>query len=233
MGCNRQGARLGAILAIGLLTALGGCSGNNNLSTDSLKLNLFGIAPSKDKGAGLTNADVDAADNDAPCPDVKVRTGAATLMIGDKPGEGEPAPLDVRYQGSIINYARECHLNAGLLTIKVGVEGRIVTGPAGGPGTVEVPLRIAVVHEGINPTTVVTKFTIIPVTVNNAVDRVTFTHVEPDLAFPLPQPPSAIDHYVIYVGFDPLAARPQKSRKPVHRTHAKRKAKAKATKPVQ
>ena len=78
-----------------------------------------------------------------------------------------------------------------LLTIKVGVEGRVITGPAGGPGTVNVPLRIAVVHETLNPTTVATKFTLIPVTVNSAVDRVTFTHVEPDLTFPMPRPASA------------------------------------------
>jgi hypothetical protein len=71
------------------------------------------------------------------------------------------------------------------------------------------------------------------VTVNNAVDRVTFTHVEPDLTFPLPQPASVIDHYVIYVGFDPLSMHPQKPKRPVHRTHVRRKAKVKAAKPVQ
>lgn len=227
MGGERKAARTGAggLVAMGLLAAmaLGGCSAN------SLNMNLFGVSSSKgSSAAGVTNADVDAADNDAPCPEVKVRTGAATLMIGSKPSEGEPAPLDVRYQGSIINTARECHLNAGLLTVKVGVEGRVITGPAGGPGTVNVPLRIAVVQEAIEPTTVVTKFTVIPVTVNNAVDRVTFTHVDPDIAFPLPQPASKINSYVIYVGFDPLGAQPQKPKKPAHATRVKRKAKAKA-----
>ncbi len=78
-----------------------------------------------------------------------MRTGAATLMIGSKPGEGEPNALDVRYQGSIIRTARECHINAGMMTMKVGIEGRIITGPAGGPGTVDVPLRVAVVQEGV------------------------------------------------------------------------------------
>ena len=37
---------------------------------------------------------------DTDCPSVQVRTGAATLMIGSKPGEGEPSALDLRYQGS-------------------------------------------------------------------------------------------------------------------------------------
>ena len=129
-----------------------------------------------------------AAAEDVDCPDVNVRTGAATLMIGSKPGEGEPAALDVRYQGSIIRTARECHVNAGIMTMKVGIEGRIITGPAGGPGTVDVPLRIAVVHEGVDPKTMVSKFGRETVIVDSAVDRVTFTHVDPDIAFPLPQP---------------------------------------------
>ena len=161
-----------------------------------------------------------AANNDTTCPDVQVRTGASTLMIGSKPsGKGEPAPLDMRYQGSIINTARECHLNAGILTVKVGVEGRVVTGPAGGPGSINVPLRIAVVHEGIDPRTVVSKFVNVPVTIANQVDRVTFTHVDPDVSFPMPRPVSDIASYVIYVGFDPQGA--QQPKKPVHRRHAK------------
>ena len=44
------------------------------------------------------------------CPGIEVRTGAATLMIGSKPGEGEPAALDLRYQGTIIRTARECQV---------------------------------------------------------------------------------------------------------------------------
>ena len=215
--------RAGAAAAMSVLMAmtLGGCGGGSSLNMDTINKNLFGISSSNGSAAGVANAEVAAANNDTPCPDVRVRTGAATLMIGSKPGEGEPAPLDVRYQGSIVRTARECHLNAGLLTIKVGVEGRVITGPAGGPGTVNVPLRIAVVHETLNPTTVATKFTLIPVTVTNAVDRVSFAHVEPDLAFPLPRPASAIDSYVIYVGFDPLGAQPPK--KPARRARSTRK----------
>jgi len=201
-------ARLVVLVLTGL--TLGGC-GSSSLTT-----NLFGPsfnANNSAPAAGVTNTQ---PTEDAPCPNVAIRTGASTLVIGSKPGGGEPAPLDVRYQGTIVNFARECHLNAGLLTIKVGIEGRIITGPAGGPGTVDVPLRVAVVKEGVNPTTIVTKFSVIPVTIAGAVDRVSFTHVEPDIAFPLPQPASDVDSYVIYVGFDPLSAQPKKppARKP-------------------
>ena len=57
------------------------------------------------------------------------------------------------------------------------------------------------------------------VVVNNAVDRVTFTHIDPDITFPLPLPLGLIDSYVVYVGFDPLGDKPVKKppvkRKPI------------------
>ena len=123
-------------------------------------------------------------------------------MVGSKPDGSEPSALDVRYQGTIIRTARECHVNAGVMTMKVGIEGRVITGPAGGPGTVDVPIRIAVVQEGASPKTIVSKFARVQVNLTSAVDRVTFTHVDPEIAFPMPQPVANIDTYVVYVGFD-------------------------------
>jgi len=221
---GRTGVPLAALIGLGFM--LGGCgSADTNLARDIVfggPVNMTGPT-SSDKPP----VNADAVNNDTPCPDVQIRSGASTLMIGSKPGTDEPLPMDVRYQGSIVTTARECHLNAGLLTIKVGVEGRVITGPAGEPGQVIVPLRIAVVHEGITPRTVVSKLANIPVQVNNAVDRVTFTHVDPDIAFPMP-PPGQIDSYVIYVGFDPIAAQPAKKPPPKRKPVAK---KPKAPKP--
>jgi hypothetical protein len=135
----------------------------------------------------------------------------------------------VRYQGSISRTARECHVNAGIVTMKVGIEGRIITGPAGMPGAVDVPLRIAVVEEGPNPKTIVSKFSRQTVTVANAVDRVTFTHIDPDVSFPVPTPAAAIDSYVVYVGFDPQGAQPQVKKKPVRKRKTRPAAKPRST----
>jgi hypothetical protein len=218
---NGQTARTcaGAAALVALALALGGC-GTNSLS--SLSTNIFGSSSKATTGnaAAGVGGDANASATDIECPSIDVRSGAATLLVGSKPGEGEPAALDVRYQGSIIRTARECHVNAGIMTMKVGIEGRVITGPAGGPGVVDVPLRIAVVHEGVNPKTVVSKFARLPVTVTGAVDRVSFSHVDPDIAFPMPQPLADIDAYVVYVGFDPVSAQPEKKkpaakRKPV------------------
>ena len=155
-----------------------------------------------------------------------MRSGAATLLIGSKPGEGEPSALDLRYQGTIVRTARECHVSAGIMTMKIGIEGRVITGPAGGPGTVDLPLRIAVVQEGVNPKTVVSKFARVQVAVTNAVDRVPFIHIDPEISFPLPQPLAAIDAYVVYVGFDPLGAQ-QEKKKPAGKPKPKARSRAK------
>jgi hypothetical protein len=208
----RRGAGKLALLAVAL--ALGGCG-----STDILKsspLDLFSSSSKATNDAAPADPNKVSTD-DVECPGVEVRTGAATLMIGSKPGAGEPAAMDVRYQGSILRTARECHINAGIMTMKVGIEGRVITGPAGGPGTVEVPLRIAVVQEGINPKTIVSKFGHETVTLNSAIDRTNFTHIDPDVSYPLPKPLGLIDSYTVYVGFDPIGAAPEKKKLPAKR----------------
>jgi hypothetical protein len=212
---NKQSARRGAGM-LALLTvalALGGCGSTDLLKSSSL--DLFGSSSkvTKDKTADPNTV----ATDDVECPDVQVRIGAATLLIGSKPGVGEPAALDVRYQGSILRTARECHINAGIMTMKIGIEGRIITGPAGGPGTVDVPLRIAVVQEGINPKTIMSKFGHETVTLNSAIDRTNFTHIDPDVSYPLPKPLGLIDSYTVYVGFDPIGAQPEKKKLPAKR----------------
>lgn len=198
--------RVGAGMTLLLLSvAMTGCGSTG----DIFKSSALDVFSSSSKATAETPGQP-AIDTDVDCPVVQVRTGAATLMIGSKPGEGEPSAMDLRYQGSIVRTARECHVNAGVMTMKVGIEGRVVTGPAGGPGDIVVPIRLAVVQEGVNPKTIVSKFAQIPVSIAGAVDRATFTHIDPDISFPLPQPASLIDNYVVYIGFDPSGMRPEK-----------------------
>ena len=210
----RNGIPMAALIGLGL--ALAGCG--STFSTSAL--DVFSSSPKATTSGNVAGVD-NATPTDIDCPTVEVRTGAATLLIGSKPGGGEPVALDVRYQGSIIRTARECHVNAGVMTMKVGIEGRIITGPAGGPGVVDVPLRLAVVREGISPKAIVSKLARLQVTIAGSIDRATFTHVDPDITFPLPQPLSDIDAYVVYVGFDAAAAQPEKPKAPVKKKPAK------------
>lgn len=215
---RRRAAMLGMPPLLALL--LTGCGSSNILSGSSL--NIFD-SPKATTGTGSGTGDAAADFSDIDCPGVTVRSGASTLMIGGKAvSANDTGALELRYQGTIIRTARECHVAAGIMTMKVGVEGRIITGPAGGPGTVDVPLRVAVVHEGVNPKPITSKFTRIPVTIAGDNDRVTFSHVEQDITFPMPVPAGDIDAYVVYVGFDTMAA-PEKKTPAVRRKPAKPK----------
>jgi hypothetical protein len=212
-----------------MLTAAGaliGLSACGSTSTSSLlngsALDLFSTS------SKATQANASAGGPETPtdleCPGVTIRTGAATLTIGSNPKDETPSPLEVRYQGTIVRTARECHVNAGVMTMKIGIEGRVITGPAGGPGTVEVPLRIAVVQDGLNPKTIVSNFGKESVTLNEQVDRGSFTHIDDTISFPLPRPLGLLDAYVVYVGFDPVGAKPP-PKKPAPRHRAKSAAK--------
>jgi hypothetical protein len=203
--------------------ALSGCGGGSSMFNGSA-LDLFSNS-SKATAANAAAPDAPETPTDVECPGVIIRDGAATLTIGSNPKEATPAPLDVRYQGSIVRTARECHVANGVMTMKVGVEGRIITGPAGGPGTVDVPLRIAVVQDGLNAKTIVSNFGKETITLAGNVDRATFTHIDDTISFPLPRPLGLIDSYVVYVGFDPLGAKPPEKKKQAVKRRAKPAAK--------
>ena len=70
------------------------------------------------------------------CPIVQVVPGASAVRVGEGSG--------VRYQISIGDVARECSMADNQVAIRVGVETRVVLGPAGNPGSYTAPLRIAI-----------------------------------------------------------------------------------------
>lgn len=144
---------------------------------------------------------------DVNCPSVEYRQGAATLAINAP--EVTNSALSLRYQGSFLQTARECIVRGGDLTIKVGVQGRIVAGPAGAPGAITLPLRYALVREGISPRTIWTKLYTVPVTMAQSELNTLFTHTEEEMTVPLPSAVE-LDAYVIYIGFDPDGAAPPK-----------------------
>ncbi len=141
---------------------------------------------------------------DIDCPLIDIREGASTLTI--PPPNGENGAMALKYQGTFVRAARECAVVNGQMVMKIGVQGRIIVGPAGGPGQVEVPLRIAVVESPvIGSKTIVTKLIEIPVTVGSNDGFTNFTHIEEGLTFPIPSA-AALENYLVYIGFDPIGA---------------------------
>jgi hypothetical protein len=148
------------------------------------------------------------ANPDVECPFLDIRQGASTLTFPPPPADGSNEAMALKYQGIFVRAARDCAVVNGQMVIRVGVQGRIIVGPAGGPGHIDVPLRIAVVNAPITaPKTVATKLIRIPVTIGANDDNVDFTHIEEGLSFPMPS--SSADPYIVYIGFDPLGAAAQ------------------------
>ncbi|ABA03502.1 conserved hypothetical protein [Nitrobacter winogradskyi Nb-255] len=141
------------------------------------------------------------------CPSVAIRSGASTYAVGES---GKPATgAEVRYQATIRDTARECDYNSDTqqISVKVGIRGRVIVGPAGAPPTVEVPLRVAVVEDGISPKTIATNAYTITVSLSDSGGGI-YSFVSDDLSYPAPQG-AAADRYVFYVGFDPQALKPE------------------------
>jgi hypothetical protein len=141
------------------------------------------------------------------CPGVDIRTGASTLEVAAK--SDQPTAGDLRYQVSFGQTARECVVQSGTMAIKVGVQGRIILGPKGSPGQIDIPLRYAVVREGPEPKTVVTKFKRLAVSLVPGQTHVQFVDVEEGLNFPLP-PRAELEAYIVYVGFDEIGDKNEK-----------------------
>jgi hypothetical protein len=175
--------------------------------------NLFGGGSSSDQpaqaapGAAPGGADGTPPEGqvDLSCPPVSIRAGASTYLVA-APGK-EAVGNDVRFQATITKTARDCTRNGGEITARIGIQGRVIAGPAGAPETVQVPLRVAVVQGGVNEKTIATKA--YRTTVTMAEDgSVPFTLVADDLVYPVP-PGAVADSYIFYIGFDPQALAPE------------------------
>jgi len=195
---------------------LAGCSSVPSMPSVS---SLFG-SNSNSAAANSNASAVYVPPTDFECPSVSVRQGAGTLSLSANPAE--PTAMNLRYQVGIGDTARECRVVGTNVSMKIGVQGRIILGPAGGPGQVDVPLRFAVVQEGVDPKTIATKLERISVTIPSNDGNVLFTHVEDDLTFPMPKG-GEIDSYVIYIGFDPLGAQELEKKKPAPKKPPRRR----------
>jgi len=142
---------------------------------------------------------------DLTCPPVSIRAGASTYAVA-APGK-QPIGNDLRFQATITRTARDCTLNGGEITARIGIQGRVIAGPAGAPSMVEIPLRVAVVQGGVQEKTIATKVyrTSVSMSENGSEP---FSLVAEDLVYPAP--PGAVgDSYIFYIGFDPQALKPE------------------------
>jgi len=133
----------------------------------------------------------DALDID--CPTLEVQDGTSAIRVGGQ------SNASVRYQFDITRTARECQPRGDQFTVKVGVAGHLLIGPAGSPGAYSATLRVVIRRES-DQTAAISKTYRIEANTAGASEGSFQLVTEP---FALPFPHRQMDQdYTILVGFD-------------------------------
>ncbi|MGO4738342.1 hypothetical protein AB4099_17470 [Bosea sp. 2KB_26] len=141
-------------------------------------------------------------EEDFVCPSVTIADGGAAIRAQSGPDSGS-----LRHQISILNVARECTpTSGGGFRLKVGVEGRVLAGPAGGPGSYYASMGMQVLR---GTTVVARRAARVGGTIPSGQGGTDFTHVEDGIVVP----PGKGDVEII-VGLNPAgAAAPARARR--------------------
>ena len=185
-------ARVAAVATLGLM--LSACSMGNMFGG--------GGTPSADaqqlQNATATPAEIAAESPALPaiateCPPIKVKPGGEALYYYGKGRMGNPS--DLQYQAVIDKQSRNCVVSNGLITVKMGVIGRLMLGPSGNQQSVDLPLRFAV-ERGDAP--LFSQLYQLPVAITPPAQASDFVKVVDNVQIPY----VAGDDITIWVGFD-------------------------------
>jgi hypothetical protein len=130
------------------------------------------------------------------CPRFQVwsREGYVTIYEPGRVGDG----LAVMHRGEITKTARECQIEQGRITVKYGFSGRVLLGPKGKSGRVNLPLNVFVT-DAKREKILTEKVTI---DVDLVVDKpIGYFSVVKALSFAIPEG-SRPAEYEVYVAFD-------------------------------
>ncbi|MGN6102810.1 MAG: hypothetical protein ACTHOR_16845 [Devosia sp.] len=159
-----------------LAAALGGCS-----------MDLFGSGPDLSQQANTSASPAQVAQGQASalpaiateCPPIKARPGAEALF--NYGGARSGTSTSLHYQIELERETRNCVVSNGLITVKMGVVGRVLLGPMGKESSFSVPLRFTVERNG---TAVFSEKYVIPVSITPPAQSAEFVKVVDNVAIP-------------------------------------------------
>lgn len=132
------------------------------------------------------------------CPAANILDGTVAYRVGDA-----SAARGVSHQAAIHDIARECKVEGGTMRIKVGVQGRLLLGDSGRPGTFTVPVRVAVRGNG---QTITSRLVSTTVTIGPEEGQASFVVIDDSISLPITAEDPA-EAYTILVGLDPQGSR--------------------------
>lgn len=181
-----------------LCVGLAGCGSSGQSGTMGTIGNVLMFQSTTPPPAGQLPKD---EEQELVCPEVIIADGGAALRV--QPGQDSGS---LRHQISILNVARECTPTGdGGFRLKVGAEGRILLGPAGGAGNYGATLTTQVLR---GSTVVARRAARVGGTVSGGQSGTDFVHVEDGIVVP----PGAGDVEII-VGLSSGGAGPARARR--------------------
>lgn len=175
-----------------IAVALSACSMGNMFAPAS-------AGPSPMATANPTQAELQTGTSNAlpaiatECPPIKVKAGGEALFYYGKGKVGNPK--DLNYQAIIDKQSRNCVVSNGLITVKMGMVGRLLLGPSGNQTNVNVPVRFTVERDGV---AMFSEKYEIPVTITPPNQSEEFVKVVENIAVPY----TGGEQIIFYVGFD-------------------------------
>ncbi len=193
MKLDRENNKAVKMLALGALAmTLAACnSATKNQTEDTL-----GITEQQE----VTEAQpIDQTNNlRAFCPKTILRAGTETYRTfeGGVKKDGPGALNALQFQSTITDVARECNYSPSNLNMRVGIKGRVINGPSGLTGTLNVPVRVAVATTANE--VIYSQLHQVPVTIPEGGSNALFSFVDSNVNIPVPDK----NNLVVYVGFD-------------------------------
>jgi len=189
-GVSAWTLRFGAVAVTALLLA--GCSMGNMFGTGPAPASSIQTAnPTPQELSAAATAALPAIATE--CPPIKVRRGGEALFYYGKGKVGDRNALN--YQAVLDKQSRNCVASNGLITVKMGVVGRVLLGPAGTQTKVDVPIRFAVERDGVP---MYSEKYEVPTPIDPTSESGQFVKVVENVAIPY----TGGEDIVIWVGFD-------------------------------
>lgn len=191
-----KATQLGRAAAAGALAlTLGACSmGNMFAPGPSNTAQLQNASASQAEIAQVSNSVLPAIATE--CPPIKVRVGGEALF--KYADNSRPDPRQLNYQAVIDKQSRNCVVSNGKITVKMGVTGRLLLGPAGSVQTAELPIRFAIERDGV---AIYSEAYRIPVSIPPSAQSTDFVKVVENVEIPY----LGGEQITIWVGFDSRA----------------------------
>lgn len=129
------------------------------------------------------------------CPPIKVREGSEAIFAYEN---NQVDPRQLQFQAVIDSQSRNCIVSNGLITVNMGVQGRLLLGPKSNSNSQTLPVRFAVERDG---TPVYSQVYELPTTVTPPSQSAEFIKVVENVAIPY----LGGENIIIWVGFDSQA----------------------------